>query len=69
MRVMRGYKSELDLNNEQLTACKKHAGVARFAYNWGLRRKQEVYKATGSETALSKHHPGRVNPERSREAY
>ncbi|HLZ55969.1 MAG TPA: transposase [Ktedonosporobacter sp.] len=47
MRITRGYKTELDLNNEQITACKKHAGCARFAYNWGLRRKQEIYKATG----------------------
>jgi transposase len=46
MRITRGYRTELDLNNEQITACKKHAGAARFAYNWGLRRKQEVYKRT-----------------------
>jgi len=38
----RGYKTELDLNNEQITACKKHAGCARKAYNWGLARKQEA---------------------------
>src|SRR5579875_751286 len=45
--VVRGYKTELDLNNEQRTACLKHAGCARFAYNWGLARSQEVYRATG----------------------
>jgi putative transposase len=38
----RGYKTELDLNNEQITACLKHAGCARKAYNWGLARKQEA---------------------------
>ncbi|HEU5369628.1 MAG TPA: RNA-guided endonuclease TnpB family protein [Ktedonobacterales bacterium] len=47
MLVTRAYKTELDLNNEQVTACKQHAGAARFAYNWGLKRKQERYKATG----------------------
>ncbi len=47
MLVTRAYKTELDLNNEQVTACKQHAGAARFAYNWGLRTKQERYKATG----------------------
>lgn len=47
MRITRGYKTELDLNNQQITACKKHAGAARYAYNWGLKRKQEVYKETG----------------------
>jgi len=38
--IQRAYKTELDLNNEQITACKKHAGAARWAYNWGLARKQ-----------------------------
>ena len=47
MKVVRGYKTELDLNNEQRTACLKHAGAARFAYNWALARSQEVYRATG----------------------
>ena len=44
MLVQRAYKTELDLNNEQITACKKHAGAARWAYNWGLARKQEAYR-------------------------
>src|SRR5712692_10264008 len=39
----RGYKTELDLTNEQITACLKHAGCARKAYNWGLARKQEAH--------------------------
>src|SRR5205807_9829691 len=42
----RGYKTELDLNDEQITACLKHAGCARKAYNWGLTRKQ-VARAAG----------------------
>ena len=56
MKVIRGYKTELDLNNEQRTACLKHAGVARFAYNWGLARSVEVYRATGKRpTAIDLH--------------
>jgi transposase len=47
MLITRGYRTELDSNNEQITRCKKHAGVSRFAYNWGLSRKQEVYQQTG----------------------
>jgi putative transposase len=47
MRVQRGYKTELDLTNEQRTACLQHAGTARFAYNWGLARRQAHYRATG----------------------
>lgn len=47
MNVTRAYKTELDLNNQQITACKQHAGAARFAYNWGLQVKQARYRATG----------------------
>ena len=56
MKVVRGYKTELDLNDEQRTACLKHAGASRFAYNWGLARSQEVYCATGKRpTAIDLH--------------
>ena len=47
MTVIRAYKTELDLNDRQVTACKRQAGAARFAYNWGLARKQEAYTVTG----------------------
>ena len=46
MQITRGYRTELNLNNKQITLCKKHAGTARYAYNWGLKRKQEVYQTT-----------------------
>ena len=42
--TQRAYKTELALNNAQITACKRHAGAARWAYNWGLARKQEAYR-------------------------
>src|SRR5664280_3674010 len=44
MLVLRAYKTELDLNNIQKTACARHAGAARWAYNWGLARKLEAYQ-------------------------
>jgi putative transposase len=44
MIVLRAYKTELDLNNVQKTACLRHAGAARWAYNWGLTRKLEAYR-------------------------
>jgi len=54
--IQRAYKVELDLNNEQTTACRKHAGAARWAYNWGLALKQDVYRATGkSPSAIELH--------------
>jgi putative transposase len=56
MRVLRAYKTELDLNHAQVTACKRHAGAARYAYNWGLARKREAYTATGtSPSAMDLH--------------
>lgn len=54
--MARGYKTELDLNNEQRTACMKHAGASRFAYNWGLARSKEAYRTTGKRhTAMQLH--------------
>jgi putative transposase len=56
MKVVRGYKTELDLTNKQRTACLKHAGASRFAYNWGLARSKEAYRATGKRpTAIDLH--------------
>src|SRR2546426_6357826 len=54
--VVRGYKTELDLNNEQRTACMKHAGASRFAYNWGLARSKEAYRATGKRLSAMQLH-------------
>jgi putative transposase len=51
--LQRAYKTELALNNAQIT---EHAGAARWAYNWGLARKQEAYHVTGtSPTAIDLH--------------
>jgi putative transposase len=56
MLVQRAYKTELDLNDRQVTACRRHAGAARWAYNWGLQVKQERYKSTKrSPTAIALH--------------
>lgn len=56
MKVVRGYKTELDLNNEQRTACMKHAGCARYAYNWGLARSIEVYRTTNKHPTANDLH-------------
>jgi putative transposase len=54
--VTRAYKTELDLTNRQMTACKRHAGAARYAYNWRQAREQEAYTATGnSPSAIDLH--------------
>lgn len=43
MIVTRGYKTELDPTQEQQSLLRQYAGIARFAYNYGLTRKQEAY--------------------------
>jgi putative transposase len=56
VNVVRGYKTELDLTNEQRTLLLKHAGCARFAYNWGLARKMAAYKdGQKTPTAIDLH--------------
>lgn len=56
MKVQRGFRTELDLNDQQRTACARHAGAARFAFNWGLSRKIEA-KLAGNKmpTAIDLH--------------
>jgi putative transposase len=54
--VTRAYKTELDLTDWHVTACKRHAGAARYAYNWGRARKQDAYKATGKSPSASDLH-------------
>jgi len=56
MLIKRAYKTELDPNNVQRTILLKHAGAARFAYNWGLARRKEEYEKTGkSSNAIELH--------------
>src|SRR5262249_17294217 len=55
--IQRAYTTELDLNHQQVTACRTHAGAARWAYNWGLARKQDAYKATGKSPSAIDLHP------------
>jgi putative transposase len=51
---MKAYKTELAPNNVQRTHLLKSAGVARFAYNWGLTKKQDQFEHTGkSPTCLA----------------
>ncbi len=47
MQITRGYKTELDPTVNQQSLLCQCAGTARFSYNYGLARKQEVYQASG----------------------
>ena len=42
--IYKSYKVELDPTNVQITNMKKNIGAARFAYNWGLKKKKEAYE-------------------------
>lgn len=56
MQVLKAYKTELDPNNVQRTLLAKHAGAARFTWNWALNRRIEEYKLTGkSSNAIEQH--------------
>ena len=39
---VRGFKTELHPNNQQITALRKNAGAARMAWNWGLDQKKQA---------------------------
>lgn len=56
MEIRRAYKVELDPNNKQRTLLMQCAGVARWAWNWGLARRIKEYEETGrSSSAIEQH--------------
>lgn len=42
--VYKAFRTKLQLNDKQTTLMAKHAGYARFVFNWGLRLWSEAYK-------------------------
>ncbi len=48
--MLLGFKTELRVNNKQRTALAKHAGVARHAYNCGLRLLKDLLKYNRENT-------------------
>jgi putative transposase len=56
MKIQKAYKVGLNPSNKQRTLLEKSAGVARFAYNWGLNERIEFYKSEKkSLTAIDQH--------------
>lgn len=56
MLIQRGYKTEIDPNDKQRTLLMKNAGAARYAYNWGLKIKQQAMQdKTKLPTAVDLH--------------
>jgi transposase len=50
-QMIRSYKTELNVNNQQASKIKMFFGGARFAYNWGLARRKQVYLETKKSIA------------------
>jgi len=44
MLVNKAYRYELKPNKTQLILLKKHAGCARFAWNWGLVERKRLWE-------------------------
>lgn len=56
MLINRAYKTELRPDNKQRTLLEKSVGTARFAYNWGLQQRIDVYeKEKKFLTAIDQH--------------
>jgi putative transposase len=59
MIVNQAFRYELKPNNKQIGLFIKHCGVARFAWNWALSKRKELYKThEGKErftSAISQH--------------
>lgn len=47
-KMLIGYKTELDPNNQQKTLFYQYAGTARWVYNYGLQRNEEEYEKNKS---------------------
>ncbi len=47
---MKNLKIRIELNNEQTTLARKHAGACRYAYNWAL---DKCKKATNQSQKMN----------------
>ena len=54
--INQAYRYELKPNNRERTLLAKHAGTARFTYNWGLDQRIREYEGSGkSSNAIEQH--------------
>lgn len=53
MLVHKAYRYELNPNNHQKSSFLQHAGVARFAYNWGLEQRITLFKTNNDSTRFT----------------
>lgn len=60
--TLRSYKVELDPNDRQRTGMLRHAGAARFIYNWGLAELRREYRERKTGTAPGEKVRGALTP-------
>jgi len=56
MKTNQAYRYELKPNNKQRGLMAKHCGAARFAWNWGLSRREIEYLVSGHSSNAIKQH-------------
>jgi putative transposase len=56
MEVFRAYKVELDPTSAQIALFRRHAGAARWVWNWALARRIQEYKETGKSSNANEQH-------------
>lgn len=56
MKINRAYRYELKVNIQERILLAKHAGAARFAYNWGLQQRIEQYEREKTFTNAIEQH-------------
>ena len=56
MKVSKAYRYELDPNVSQRICLAKHVGCSRFAYNWGLQQRINLYETTKKSTNAIEQH-------------
>ena len=56
MKVHKAYRYEIKPNIEERIRCAKHAGAARFTYNWGLKQRIDFYEKDKTTTNAIEQH-------------
>jgi putative transposase len=56
MKIQKSYKTEIKPNNKQRTLLEKSVGTARFAYNWGLSYRKNLYESDKKSISYFDHH-------------
>jgi len=56
MKIYKAYRYEIKLNIQDRISCAKHAGAARFAYNWALKQRIDLYEKDKTFTNAIEQH-------------